>query len=104
VVAGTGAAVVAYEAFLDDDATSNQRIVTRSVLTPPLDPTTDPGPAVGPGPELAPVRTGGGGCACTLTPASGPAPLPWLAIGLWWRRCRRRRSARAAGRSILPGG
>jgi hypothetical protein len=98
---------VAYEAFADDDATGNQRLQSRVLLTPPLDPAAvagadgdppgDAGADGGPRPEEPGVKSRGGGCGCALgAPATaiGWAPgLPGLLglLGVLAMRLPRRR-------------
>ena len=95
---GAGAAVVVSEAFLDDDATSNQRLRAHLLRTPPLEPTDggsagDGGLAPDAGAPAGdlPAKARGGGCACSVEPAP-VAPALWavLLVGLLWRRRRAR--------------
>jgi hypothetical protein len=99
---GAGAAVVAYDAFVDDDATGNQRLLTRQLTTPALPP-GDGGPSadaahVDAGADasvdMEPPRAqaGGGGCDCALGGTPTAPALCWvLAVVAALQRARRRR-------------
>ena len=115
---GGGAALVTFDTFADDDATGNQRLRSRRLLTPPLDPSLVAPPDAGVSADAAPgdalngsndgrasaqgARLRGGGCDCRLErrrPSSQGAALILslilaLAVFSVGRSRRRRRTDR----------
>jgi hypothetical protein len=85
---GPARALVAYEQFSGDDITTNQRLRTRVLTTPPLDPAeavaleTLPASPDAAAPDAGTATPAGDGCSCRAGGRSSPAPTAIIAVVL----------------------